>query len=161
MSRLQKVDHSALRTNQAVIIALSVLAYIFELPLMAGFVGLVMAAGTLLKQPGFGVVYRMVLKPLGVLRPALVEDNPEPHLFAQGFGAAVTLSGALALLTGFDLLGWSLVWLVIALAGLNLFAGFCVGCAMYYWLNRMHVPGFSRSAPPGIKPGMRPNVEEK
>ena len=32
--------------------------------------------------------------------------------------------------------------IVVALAGLNLFAGICVGCMMYYWFNRLGVPGF-------------------
>ena len=31
---------------------------------------------------------------------------------------------------------------LIVLAGLNLFAGWCAGCTMYYWLNRLGVPGF-------------------
>jgi hypothetical protein len=30
----------------------------------------------------------------------------------------------------------------VALAALNLFAGICVGCLMYYWFNRLGVPGF-------------------
>ena len=71
------------------------------------------------------------------------------------------LTGTIALMLGSDLLGWLLVWFVIALAALNLFAGFCVGCAMYYWLNRMSVPGFVKSPPPGTLPGMRPKTEEK
>ena len=55
---------------------------------------------------------------------------------------------------GFAGLG-GLVWLVIALAALNLFGGFCVGCAMYYWFNRLQVPGFIR-APPGDGSPARP-----
>ncbi|MBE2192975.1 MAG: DUF4395 family protein, partial [Anaerolinea sp.] len=42
-------------------------------------------------------------------------------------------------------LGWALSWLVVALASLNLFAGVCVGCLMYYQANRMGLPGFSRA----------------
>jgi hypothetical protein len=56
-------------------------------------------------------------------------------------------------------LGWSLVWLVIALAALNLFAGFCVGCAVYYWLARLNVPGFAQHPPAGTLPGMRPKIK--
>ena len=44
----------------------------------------------------------------------------------------------------------------IALAALNLFAGFCVGCAVYYWLQKLGLPGFTRQPPAGIVPGMRP-----
>jgi hypothetical protein len=90
------------------------------------------------------------------VKPDVLADNPEPHRFAQGFGAVVLAAGAIALFAGLPLLGWSLVWLVIALAALNLFAGFCAGCAVYYWLNRLNVPGFVQSPPEGTFPGMRP-----
>ncbi len=161
MAPLSKVDHSAIRTNQAMIIGLSLLGYIFDVPVLPGFVGIVMLLGTLFKRPGFGVVYSNLLRPLGLVQPDILEDNPEPHRFAQGFGSAVLLAGTIALMAGGGLVGWILVWVVIALAALNLFAGFCVGCAMYYWLNRMHVPGFAKSPPPGTVPGMRPKMEEK
>ena len=161
MAALQKVDHAALRSNQAFIIALSVLAFILNLPLLAGFVGTIMLLGTLTRQPGFAFAYRHVLKPLGWVKPDVIIDNPEPHRFAQGFGSVVLLAGAVSLLLGTSGLGWILVWVVIALAALNLFGGFCVGCAMYYWLNRLKVPGFTKSPPPGTVPGMRPKMEEK
>ncbi len=54
------------------------------------------------------------------------------------------------------ILGWGLVWLVAALAALNAFAGFCVGCAMYYWLSRWHLPGFDKTPPPGTLPRHAP-----
>jgi hypothetical protein len=62
----------------------------------------------------------------------------------------------LALYGGATALGWGLVWLVIALAALNLFVGFCAGCAVYYWLNRLDIPGFVKAPPEGTFPGMRP-----
>ncbi|MGD2027434.1 MAG: DUF4395 domain-containing protein [Anaerolineales bacterium] len=161
MASLQKVDHAALRTNQAFIIALSVLAFILNLPFMAGFVGAVMLLGTLTRQPGFAFAYWRVLKPLGWVQPDVIADNPEPHRFAQGFGSVVLLGGAVFLFLEIYVLGWILVWVVIALAALNLFGGFCVGCAMYYWLNRLKVPGFTKSPPPGTVPGMRPKMEER
>ena len=161
MATLPQVDHTAIRTNQAVIIGLNLLAFIVNLPLLAGVTGLVMLLGTLFKRPGFGFIYRRILGPAGFLRPNLVQDNPEPHLFAQGFGAVFLLAGGMALTFSLSFLGWSLVWVVIALAALNLFGGFCVGCAMYYWFNRMNVPGFDKSQLPGIVPGMRPDLEDK
>jgi hypothetical protein len=45
-------------------------------------------------------------------------------------------------------LGWVLTWFVVALAALNLFAGICVGCLMYYWFNRLGVPGFKYARVP-------------
>ena len=155
---IQKVDHSALRTNQAFIIGLSLAAFVADAPWLAALVALVMAAGTALSVPGFGFIYKRVLKPNGWVKPDVIEDNPEPHRFAQGFGAVVLAAGVAALWSGAMALGWGLVWLVVALAALNLFAGFCVGCAVYYWLNRLHVPGFVKSPPPGTFPGMRPRA---
>jgi hypothetical protein len=153
---LVKIDHSALRTNQIVIIGLSVLAFVLNQPALALLVGLVMLAGTLLKQPGFGFVYKYWLKPAGLLKPDVLLDNAEPHRFAQGMGSVFLLAASAALFGGFTVLGWTLVWLVAALAALNLFAGLCVGCMIYYWLGRLHAPGFVKRPPQGVFPGMRP-----
>ena len=65
----------------------------------------------------------------------------------------------LALVAGMATVGWGLVWLVIVLAALNLFVGFCVGCALYYWLGRLAVPGFIQSPPQETFPGMRPKAK--
>jgi hypothetical protein len=154
--QLVKIDHSALRINQVVIISLNVLAFVLNLPWLAAFVGVVMLLGALLNLPGFGLVYRNVLKPAGWVKPDVLLDNPEPHRFAQGLGSAFMLVGALALFAGQTALGWGLVWLVAALAALNAFAGFRVGCMVYYWLSRLKAPGFSKAPPDGGFPGMRP-----
>jgi hypothetical protein len=161
MNGLKPVDHSALRTNQAVIIGLSLLAFVFDLNWLAGFVSVVMLLGTLVGKPGFGFVYRQGLKRLGWVKADVIFDNPEPHRFAQGFGGAVLLGGTIALFLGASGFGWGLVWLVIGLAALNLFGGFCVGCAMYYWLGRVNMPGFVKSPPEGVAPGMRPKGEAR
>lgn len=155
---LQKVDHSALRVNQAAIISLLIAAFVFNLPLLVGVVGAVMTYGALTRQAGFRFLYTGLLKPRGWVAPDLITDHPEPHVFAQGFGAVVVWLGVAALALGAPVLGWALAWLVVALAALNLFAGFCAGCAVYYWLNRLNVPGFFKAPPPGTFPGMRPKA---
>lgn len=156
METLKPVDHARLNTNQAVIIVLLVLAFVLNLPLLVGVVSLFMLVGSYLGHPGFGWVYTRLLRPLGWVRPDVLRDNPEPHRFAQSFGGVVTLVSTVALFSGLTVLGWALSWLVAALAALNLFGGFCVGCAMYYWLSRLHVPGFIKSPPAGTFPGLRP-----
>jgi hypothetical protein len=159
MNGLKPVDHSALRTNQAVIIALLVMAFILNSAPLAGVVAFFMLLGSLaLRRPGFFWVYTRILRPLGVIRPDAIEDHAEPHVFAQGFGGVVVLAGFVSLLAGAGALGWGFAWVVIALAALNLFGGFCVGCFVYYWLNRLKVPGFAKSAPQGTLPGMRPRT---
>lgn len=153
---LVKVDHAALRVNQMVIITLNVLAFVFNLPWLAAFVGGVMLLGALLNAPGFGFVYRNLLKPAGWVKPDVLLDHRQPHRFAQGLGSVFMLAGALALLAGLPALGWGLVWLVTALAALNAFAGFCAGCMLYYWLGRLNLPGFTQTPPDGGFPGLRP-----
>lgn len=153
---LKAIDHSALKTNQAAIILVSLLAFVLDLPWLAAVVGLAMGVGTLLGMPAFGFIYRYWLKPVRLVEPDILLDNPQPHRFAQGLGAAFLFAGVLLQWSGLQVPGWSLVWLVIALAALNLLAGFCIGCAVYYWLSRLSIPGFTCKPPSGTFPGLRP-----
>jgi len=155
---LKKVDHTAMMVSQVTIVVLNVLAYILNLAWLAGIVSGGMLLGALLGVPGFGFIHRYALKPTGLMRSHLLLDNPEPHRFAQGFGGVVMLAGTAALYLGAPALGWALVWLVATLAALNAFGGFCVGCFIYYWLTRLHVPGFTKNPPAGTFPGMRPDT---
>lgn len=140
---IRKVDHSALRTNQAFIIGLLLLAFLIGTPVLVAFVSAVMLVGTIFPQAGlFKRFYQHVLKPQGLVKPDVKDDNPEPHLFAQGLGGIFTLVGTIALLADVAVVGWGLTWIVIALAALNLFAGFCAGCFVYYQLSKYGVPGF-------------------
>ncbi len=91
---LQKVDHSILKTNQLFIIALSVLAFILNLPILAAFVALVMGIGSALKTPGFGIIYKSILKPRGWMKPDVLDDNPEPHRFSQIVGFVFLTAGS-------------------------------------------------------------------
>ena len=121
---LKKVDHTALTVNQIVIILLNILAFVFNLRLLVAAVAIVMLLGTLFGVPGFVYIYRYILRPLKLAKPQILLDNPEPHRFAQGFGGVVMLAGTISLFLGQAILGWGLVWLVIALAvGPGLLAG--------------------------------------
>ncbi len=154
-NRLRFVDHSALRTNQTMIIALLSASFITETAWLISLVAFVMLLGTALGRPAFKPIY-LLLKAMRALKPDILLDNPEPHRFAQGFGGVVLLGATAAWLGGIPFLSWALSWVVISLAALNLFAGFCVGCAVYYWLFRRGVPGFTKAPPPGTIPGQRP-----
>ncbi len=152
----KSVDHSSLRSNQGLIVLFLVLAFIFNAPYVAAFVAIVMILGTIFGRPGFFPVYKWVLLPTGLVKPEILTDNPEPHRFAQGFGAAVLVAASMLLLLFSTTAGWILVWLVIALAVLNVVVGFCVGCAFYYWFNKLGISGFRKSPLPGTFPGMKP-----
>ena len=142
----RKVDQTALRVNQAFIISLLLIAFVLNSWLLVTFVGLVMLLGTAVPRLSlFKQLYRRLLLPAGLLKSDATLDNPEPHRFAQGFGGVVLSLAVVSLLLGQSMLGWVLVWLVVILAGLNLFLGFCAGCFLYYQLNKLSVPGFEHS----------------
>lgn len=69
----------------------------------------------------------------------MIEDDPAPHRFAQGLSGATTLVSAVLVAAGIAA-GWALAWLVVALAGLNVFAGVCA--------QLLHLPP-ARAARPG------------
>jgi hypothetical protein len=142
----RRVDQNALKSNQALIIAFLLTAFVADFWPLVAFVGLVMLAGTVTPRLAlFKQLYQHLLQPLGVIKPHVIPDNPEPHRFAQGMGGTVLAGATIAFLAGAQVIGWGLVWLVIALAALNLFLGFCAGCFLYYQFNRLGLPGFDRS----------------
>lgn len=155
---LQKVDHSALRASQVTIILLNVLAFVLNTYWLTALVAFAMLLGVALAVPGFGWVYRYFIKPSGLVKPDVLLDHPEPHRFAQALGGLFMTGGTVALMLGASTLGWVQVWIVTALAALNAFGGFCVGCMVYYWLARLGVPGFNQSPPGGVTPGKRPQT---
>lgn len=139
-----KVDQTALKFNQASIILLLVLAFLLDTAWLVAGVAAVMLIGTL--WPGAGLfkqIYARGLKPAGILKANVIDDDPLPHLFAQGLGGIFLVLSAAALWLGLPIVGWTLAALVIALAAINLFLGFCLGCFIYYQLGRA-----------GIKPAL-------
>ena len=134
----QTVDRTALKVNQAAIIALLVVAFITNLAWLVAFVAAVMVLGTLSPQLAlFQRLYRDLLRPAGLLRPDLHAEDAAPHRFAQGFGGTVLCAASLVLFTGFSTLGLALVLLVMVLAVINLAFGFCAGCFVYLQLSRL------------------------
>lgn len=136
----QKVDHTALRFNQASIITLLLLAFLLDQRWLVAFVGAVMLVGTVWPGAGlFKLVYANLLKPRGLLKPNVMQDDPQPHLFAQGVGGVFLVGSFAALLAGAVGVGWALTLIVVVLASVNLFLGFCVGCFLHFQLARRGV----------------------
>jgi hypothetical protein len=140
------VDQSTIKVNQALIIVLLILAFLLDSGWLAAFVAAVMLLGTAFPSLSlFKQIYKRLLKPAMIVKPKVTLDNPEPHRFAQGFGGFVLLGAVAAFLVGMAFAGWLLVGVVVILAAVNLFLGFCAGCFVYYQLNRLGIPGFSQS----------------
>lgn len=136
-NRIVSLDRNALRTNQACIIAFLALGFVFNQPWLAAFVCAVMALGTLAPQLAlFQRLHRDVLRPAGIIKADVHQEDPAPHRFAQGLGAAVLAVGVAALFAGAATVGWALVLVVVALAAINLVFGFCAGCFVYFQLKR-------------------------
>ncbi len=142
----RKVDQSALKVNQIFIITLLILAFVLDSWAIVAFVWLVMFLGTAVPRLSlFKQIYAQILRPSGLIKADIVPDNPEPHRFAQGLGSFFVALSVIVLLAQLPAIGWALSWLVVALAALNLFLGFCAGCFVYYQLSRFNVPGFEHS----------------
>lgn len=134
---VSKVDHNAIKFNQVSLTLIAVVAYLANAPWVVGFLALILAAGTVSARWGlFRIVYQRAALPLGVIRPHIVDDDPAPHRFAQGVGAAFLILSWFALVNGQLVLGWVLDLLVAVLAVANVLLNFCAGCFVYYQLRR-------------------------
>lgn len=135
---IKKVDTTAIKFNQGSIVVLTLLGFVLNQPYLVLLVGLVLAIGTIWPQAGlFKLIYQKLLRPAGLLKANVIDDDPAPHQFAQGVGALFLLASSSILLgLGNVTLGWTLAWIVIVLASINLFFNFCAGCFVYYQLDR-------------------------
>jgi hypothetical protein len=131
-------DRTALRVNQAAMIVLLLAAFVANMPWLAATTAIIMALGAISPSLAlFQRLYRDVLRPAGLLRPDIHQEDAAPHRFAQGMGATVLILASLALFLGAPTVGWALALLVVALAAINLVFGFCVGCFIFFQIQRL------------------------
>ena len=143
---IRKVDQSGLKTGQALTIILLILAFVLNSWLLVALVALAQLLGALDSPFGpYRLAYQHIVKPSGLAKPNIINDNPEPHRFAMLVGALFNGTATIALLSGASILGWVLVGIVVVLANLNFWVNFCAGCWMYYQFNRLGVPGFTKA----------------
>lgn len=145
-----RVDRNALRFNQASIIVFAVLAFVIGDTagrwVVLGVAAVMLVGTAWVGASMFKLVYRHVFVRAGWLKPDVVAEDPAPHQFAQGMGGVVLVVAFVALVAGTTAVGWALTWLVIALAGVNLVLGFCMGCFIYFQLGRIGLARRPRSA---------------
>jgi hypothetical protein len=143
---LPKVDQSVIKVSQASMILLLLSGFVLDLwPLIAAvaiinFLGVISPSLNLWRH-----LYMQILKPAGLVKPNVIPDHHEPHLFAKAVGGVLATVASILLVLGLPVAGWVVTWILIFLAAVNLFLGFCLGCFMYYQLNRVGVPGFNQS----------------
>ena len=154
---MRQVDQNDLRINATLVVTVLVTAFVIDRWELVAFQAVALFLTTL----NFGLnpyiaLYRHILRPLGIVKPDLRVDNPEPHRFAAMFGTIVASTATYFLATGRSVAGWGMVWLVITIAAANL-AGWCAGCFTYYMMNRLGLRGLFKYAPiKGTFPGARP-----
>ncbi len=137
---INKLDRSALRFNQGSIVVLTTIAFLFSLPWLIAFTAAVMLAGTIFPKVGlFKLIYKYAAKPLGIIKPNIVEEDNAPHQFAQGLGGVFLAVSFVALNSKLIILGWVLALIVLALAFINLTVNFCLGCYIYFQLNKVGI----------------------
>ncbi len=147
MAQASAVDQTAIKFTQSLIVVWIVVAGALAAPWLIAF--LAAALATSAGSPSrslFRLLYQRAALPLGIVRPRVIPDDPAPHRFAQGVGAAFLAASTLALFVGAGVVGWVLAGIVAALALLNVVAGFCAGCFVYYQLARR---GWLRRGPQG------------
>jgi len=107
------------------------------------------------------LVYRYLVKPLRLMKSDYRLDNIQPHSFGQLIGALTVAIAVALLMLGHDVAGWLVVWVLIGLTLVS-YKGWCIGCFMYYQLNRFGLGGFFRHAPTDtdVFPGQRPGKQE-
>jgi len=135
------VDHSALKVNQTGIIVTVLVAFVGSalwrpLLVLIPLLAIVLLLGTFVPRLAlFKQLYFQVLKPRGLVKPRPVQDRPEPHNFAQGLGG-VFLAVASIFLIPLPVVGLALALLVAVLAFVNLAFGYCLGCQIFFQLEK-------------------------
>jgi hypothetical protein len=132
------VNEKAARTVAAVVALSSLVAlttgWLWLLyPLALGFLARVATGPTLSPLGRFAMWF--ALRHLG--RPRFVSGPPKR--FAQGIGAACTVTGAVALAAGATVVPVAVLVLMTAFATLESLFGFCAGCALFAGLMRLGV----------------------
>lgn len=162
METQSTVDHAAIKTGQLLAIATALAAFVLGRWEIIAALAVVFLITALVYTLGpFVLVYRLLLRPLRLVEPDMRGDYLQPHRFGQAVGAATAGAAALAVQAGHSYAGWAIVWVLIVLTAIS-YKGWCIGCFLYYQLNRLGLRGFfarkptDRDVPLGARPRARP-----
>jgi len=153
-----QIDHAEIKTGQLLTMATAGAAFFMKEPLLLLALGLVFLITALVRPVSpFVLVYRYVVAPLGLMRSDYRLDNIQPHAFGQLVGALTAAVAVALLYLGYPVAAWTVVWILVGLTLIS-YLGWCIGCFLYYQLNRLGLGGFFRHKPTdtGVVPGSRP-----
>ncbi len=131
------IDPRGPRTNQAVLATGLLLGLAFGQEWVAPLFAVVLFLGAAF-GPRYGPVlrfYATFVKPR--LAPPRELEDPRPPRFAASVGVVFLSAATVAFALEAALVGWVLVGVVAALAGLSAITRICVGCEMYVLLVRL------------------------
>lgn len=153
-----QVDHAEIKLGQILTMVMAIAAFaLSDARWLIALGAIFLVTGTARPLSPFVLLYRHVVRPLGIMHSDYRLDNIQPHAFGQIIGA-LTAALALALLhSGHAIAGWAVVGILTGLTLVS-YLGWCIGCFMYYQLNRLGLRGFFRHAPTdrSVIPGQRP-----
>ena len=117
-------------------------------------------SGTVRVLSPFSMLYRYIVKPTGLMKSDYRLDNIQPHKFGQLVGVLTVVIAVGLMQLGYPMVGWGVVAILIALTIIS-YAGWCIGCFMYYQFNRLGLGGFFRYSPTdkSVFMGTRPGKE--
>ena len=142
-----QVDHAEIKMGQVLTIIISGIALALQniIPLII-LAGIFLLSGTVRSMSPFSLLYRWIIKPLKIIKSDYRLDNIQPHKFGQLIGAITVVLALVLIQFGYTTAGWIIVGVLIALTAIS-YAGWCVGCYMYYQLNRLGLGGFFKHSP--------------
>jgi hypothetical protein len=133
------VNEYSARITAGLVVVLSVVTLVTGLLTGFGWGLAVIAVGFWLRLlfgpriSPFGILSVKVLTP--ILGKTRLVAGP-PKRFAQGLGAAMSTAAAILLAAGLAPAAWILLAVLIVAASLESVAGFCLGCAIFGFLQR-------------------------
>lgn len=156
-----QVDHAEIKLGQIFTMLMSGAAFTLSDPKWLIALGAIfLITGLFRSFSPFVLVYRHVVRPLKIMRSDYRLDNIQPHAFGQLIGAVTVAISVALLYSGYNTAGWIIVLVLVGLTLVS-YLGWCIGCFMYYQLNRLGLKGFFRHAPTddSVTLGQRPRTK--
>ena len=131
---LPQIDVNVPRFNQAMVAAVTALAFVVQAWPIVAVVFLVIAANRLAgsRYGVFTQIYVRAIRPR--LGAAVVTEWSAPPRFAQLLAVIFLGSATVFFAAGATSVGWAVTLLVTVLATLAATARVCVGCLLYVWM---------------------------
>lgn len=154
-----QVDHAEIRMGQILTFVFACTALVLQntIPLLILSV-IFLLSGTVRILSPFSLFYRWVINPIGMMKSDYRLDNIQAHKFGQLVGALTVIMALVFMQLGYPMVGWGIVVVLVILTVIS-YSGWCIGCFMYYQLNRIGMGGFFKHSPTdkskfmGMRPG--------